>query len=248
MCAQVNHFKENKMAFQTAATSIAVYVAKEYSSTALQFLKESLSSPFWKSNLPDACQVVREEVKQIVPVSEIQAIYALLQDCANLRGRSALIHTLLTNLNDEAAKIHHELHLIRLAILDYQEPMSRRPYYGLFSLFSHRLDVSSNLQRMKEASVELHRNFRGINEWIQTGIALDIYNRKVPHEIKTMKTTESDTTLSQEIEGKTTISSPNHLNKFCLLSSLQTNDPNMIDKMSAITRLPSQNDAEVIKM
>jgi len=186
---------------QAAATSVALFVTKQYSTVALQYLADTLSNTFWKSNTPDACRLIREEIKHIVPLSEIQVIYALTTNCAKLRERSVLIDTLLTNLNEEAAKIHHELHLIRLAVLDYQQPWSQRPYYGMFSWFSRSIDVSSNVNKIKEAAAELRRNFNGVNQWVQTGILLDSFNRcdtKERHLVDKLSTNTTTTTTTQE--------------------------------------------------
>lgn len=233
---------------EAAATTVAIFAAKQYSTVALQFLTETLSNTFWKSTAPDKCKLIREEIKHIVPLSEIQVIHALTGTCVHLRERSPLIETLLTNLNDEAAKIHHELHLIRLAILEYEEPWTRRPYYGVFSFFSRSLDVSENISKIKEATTELRRNFNYINQWIQTGITLDRFNRQIEQEQKTC--TSSITPSNEGIEGTTTLKAfspktiqqqqpaPFPKSQQCL-SSIQISDPKMIDKMYQITRSPT---------
>jgi hypothetical protein len=248
---------------QAAATSVALFVTKQYSTVALQFLADTLSNTFWKSNTPDACRLIREEIKHIVPLSEIQVIYALSANCAQLRERSVLIDTLLTNLNEEAAKIHHELHLIRLAILDFQQPWSQRPYYGMFSWFSRSISVTANVDKIKEAAIELRRNFNSVNQWVQTGVLLDSFNRQLTAETKAAnesKEKSSNTTLV--VEGtcaeEPRLSSPRILyeqqGKWLTpppslitggvqtgepISSIGSCDPQMIDKMHAITKGPN---------
>jgi hypothetical protein len=246
---------------QAAATSVALFVTKQYSTVALQYLADTLSTTFWRSNAPDACRIIREDVKRIVPLSEIQLIYALSSNCAALRMRSPVIDVLLNNLNEEAAKIHHELHLIRLAILEYQQPWSQRPYYGFFSIFGRSICVSEQISRIKDAAAELKRNYHDINQWIQTGILLDSFNRQL--EQKQTSTTQETTTqtlsteksqvegagdsirLSHEQQGKWLVAPPLEIlqskskdHKSEALSSIQISDPNMLDKMYAITKDP----------
>lgn len=236
---------------QAAATSVALFVTKQYSTVALQYLVDSLSNTFWKSTAPDTCRLIREEVKRIVPLSEIQVIYALSASCSKLRERSPLIETLLTNLSEEAAKIHHELHLIRLAILEHEQPWSQRAYYGVFSWFGRSLNVKTNIATITDAAIELRRNFKSINEWVQTGITLEMYNRQITEDSKKEQQQQNNTTITNmndptttkdtqsvqlihEQQGKWLMQPP-------VLSSIHISDPHMIDKMEEITRTPHLN-------
>lgn len=138
----------------TAASSLIYVVAKEVSAHAFSLTISQIFQilTYFGTSQQSISQIVHQRLQKIIPTTKLGLIRPMMDDFVQLRAKSAIVDSLSESLSDSAHTIESEMHLIKLAVLEYE---SR--YF--FSKWWSPLDVEKHYINIQTASVYLEKTF-----------------------------------------------------------------------------------------